>query len=220
MIGHDRYSGSGRLELYAGGTRFGQIAKLAGKITRWRLEIRPPYVPPNLAFSLERYSGSAEAAGNIQGWPFTDLLADLLGARRMFVTRAEGTLWRAAGYGEFHPSARTRLTGILDLFRLYPDIRFADWRPSYLVFGVADLKTYHDSYRRIDFGRICIDASRQFGRITLGCTISQMFPINIIKDADSSAPSDDGGTGEPGSSAKSPRADGGRSIRVRLSYSL
>ena len=220
MIGHDQYSGSGRMELYTGGTRFGQIAKLACRITRWRLETRPPYVPPNLVFSLERYSGSAEAAGNIQGWPFTDLLADLLGARRMFVAEAEGTLWRAAGYGEFHLSARTRLTGVLELFRLYPDLRFADWRPSYLVFGVDDLKMYHDSYRRIDFGRVRIEAGRQFGRINLGCTISQVFPIDVVKDTDSSAPSDDGGPEDPGLSAKSSRADGGRSIRLRLGYSF
>jgi len=211
---------SGKLNLLSRGVRFGQIAGIDADIDWYRIEGRPPIADHWLELKLDYLTGSGEAAGHIEGWPFTDPLEDLLGIRRNFKGTAEIELWRVSGAAEFRPTANWNLHTQLDLYRLYPDLRFADWRPTFMVFGVQDMDRYRDDHDRIDFGRLQLEISRAIGRITVGGKILQLFPIRIKKQSDP----DFTEIGQPVSrtpaSGPDRKKDGGRSIQIRVGYRL
>ena len=217
----DRIHASGQVNLYSDGIRFGQIAKLKGQADRWQLSGRPPFASRTLSLAVDYLSGSVELAGHVESWPFSDPLEDLLGARRNFKGTSRFSLWRFMGKTAFSPFLKVDMAMTLDLYRAFPDFQFADWRPSFLVFGVADMDRYHLQYERLDFGCLRMDASRAFGRFVIACDITQLFPIAVKKVGEETT-----GTGQPdgGGEDSSSRhllwKDSGRSIHVQFGYSL
>ncbi len=213
----------GRLDLYNFGTVFGQIPRIKADVDWYGAEGRLPVAPRHLKFSFDYLTLTAEIAGHAKSWPFTDPLEDLLGLRRNFIGDADVTLWRMAGEANMRPSPAWNIVTSLDLYRLYPNLHFADWMPSFMVFGVEDLDTYFDDYDRIDFGRLQATVVRKIGRLVVGGHVSQLFPIKVRKDTDGQATGGGGATGGGESSSSSshgPRDDGGRSIRIWVGYSL
>ncbi len=212
----------GKLNLYNFGTGFGQIPRIKADVDWYGVESRPPIAPRHLKFALDYMTLTAEIAGHVKSWPFTDPLEDLLGLRRNFLGDADVTLWRLAGEANMQPSPAWDIVTSLDLYRLYPNLHFADWMPSFMVFGVQDMDTYNDNYDRIDFGRLQINVARKIGRLTIGGHVSQLFPIKIRRDTDGTS-GDSGETSSGGgtsSSSKGRRDDGGRSIQIWVGYSL
>jgi hypothetical protein len=167
---------------------------------------------------LERFSGTIEATGNIQGWPFTESLEDLLGLRRNFMGTVDATLWHLGARDQFTLFKDIALTVHSDLYRLYPDVRFSDWMPTFMVFGVTDLDQYRDDYDRIDFGRLRLDLSGTIGVIYWGASVSQLFPIKVKKDGIDIAGGTVNQSGDVihSSSGDKPTDDGGRRISIRL----
>jgi hypothetical protein len=217
------YCGRGRLDVFSDGTRFGQIARLQAEIKRWQIEAGLPGSGNRRRIIIERFSADAETAGHVESWPFTDPLIDLLGLRRNFRAEAEAVIWHASGRNLFPLPHEVRLLTEIDLFRIYPELHWADWMPAYMVFGVTDMDHYYDEYDRLDIGRLNLTLSRQFGRFILDCRLSQLFPVKLKK-----SPADDhnaaAGEPDPGpaDSAGSGRArdDGGRIVQFRLDYNF
>lgn len=212
----------GKLNLYYFGTGFGQIPKIKADADWYGAEGRLPIAPRHLKFSLDYLTLAAEIAGHVKSWPFTDPLEDLLGLRRNFIGDADVTLWRLAGEANMQPTPAWHIVTSLDLYRLYPNLHFADWMPSFMVFGVEDMDIYNDNYDRIDFGRLQVNVARKIGRLAIGGHISQLFPIKIRRDTDGISTGGGGAAsgGASSSSSHGPRDDGGRSIRVWVGYSL
>ncbi len=209
----------GQLNLFSRGIRFGQASKIKGRIDWYRLEGAPPFATRNLTLAAEYLTCSVEAAGHVEGWPFMDPLENLLGARRNFKGGAEVEFWRLSGKTVFRPAPAWDVTTVIDLCRLYPELHFADWMPSFLVFGVQDMDRYNDEYDRIDFGRLQLEVSRKIGRVVIGGRISQLFPIEVRKPQGSTS-SDSEQSDPADTSGRSARDDGGRSIQLWLTYSL
>ncbi len=213
----------GKLNLYNFGTGFGQVPQIKADIDWYGVEGRPPWAARHVALSLDYMTVTAKIAGHVKSWPFTDPLEDLLGLRRNFLGDADLTFWRLAGKTDIQPSAAWNIVTSLDLYRLYPDLHFADWMPTFMVFGVQDMDIYDDNYDRIDFGRLQVNVTRKIGRLTLGGHVSQLFPIKIRRDTDGLSSGDSGAPSDGGSSSsssKGPRDDGGRSVHIWMGYSL
>lgn len=210
----------GRLDLYNYGTGFGQIPEIKADVDWYSIEGRPPLSPRHVKLALDYLTLTAGIAGHVKSWPFTDPLEDLLGLRRNFRGDADAALWRLAGRVSMQPSPSWDIVTTLDLYRLYPNLHFADWMPSFLVFGVQDMELYDDNYDRIDFGRLQMDVSRKIGRLMIGGHVSQLFPIKVRKDTDGLSTGAGGTSSGTSSSSGGRRDDGGRSIQVWVGYSL
>jgi len=147
----------------------------------------------------------------------------LLGLRRNFTGDADISLWRLGAETNLQPSPAWNIVTSLDLYRVYPNLHFADWMPVFMVFGVEDMDTYYDNYDRIDFGRIQVNVARKIGHLTLGGHVSQLFPIKTRKDTDGISTGETGNPSDGGASSSAshgPRDDGGRSIHIWVGYSL
>lgn len=210
--------GRGRLNLFAGNTRFGQIAELNGDCAWWRLSGGLPSSRHEWKASFSRWHASGEMAGHVEGWPFTATLVDLLGLRSNFKAKADVVLWLAQGSGRFALPKKIALHSAVDIFRIYPQLSWMDWRPSYYLFGMTDIHRYEDRYRRVDAGRAQLDLTVPIGRFMLEYSISQLFPIKLVKEKKENGASDGTGGGAsslPGASTSS-RSDGGRRQMLRL----
>lgn len=217
------FKGAGRLDFYQNGTRFGQIAKFRGEFKRWQFAAGLPGWPHNWRLALERLKGKAEFAGHVESWPFTDPLVNLLGLRRNFKGNAEVSLWRLSARGETAFVAGTELFAMIDLYRVYPELRFVDWTPPFMIFGVSDMDHYKDKYKRIDFGRAQIRLTKMIGRFLIGYDISQLFPISVREETVSASAGDSGGDNSSSvnlSSGSSSRTDGGRNMRFWVKYNF
>ncbi len=217
------FKGAGRLDFYRNSTRFGQIAKFRGECKRWQFAAGLPRWSHNWYLALERLKGKAEFAGHVESWPFTDPLVNLLGLRRNFKGNAEVSLWRLSGRGKTAFIAGTELFATVDLYRVHPELRFVDWMPPFMIFGVDDMDRYSDKYERIDFGRARIRLTKMIGRFLIGYNISQLFPISVREENVSAADGDSGGDNSSSvnlSSDSSSRTDGGRNMRLWVKYNF
>jgi hypothetical protein len=212
---YDHWQGSGKMFVRAGGVMFGQMASAGGEAERWLVDVSPPHLPKGFGLEMEHARVTAEAAGHVESWPFTEPLVDLLGIRRNFRAALNLSVWRLGVRTKAALPGRMALAMAGDIYRLYPDWQFADWMPGYLVFGIADLSRYHDRYDRVDFGRIRLRAVKPVGRLRLGCEVVQFFPIEVKKQSGGAS------AGAPApSSGHGPRTDGGRRLRVWFDFAF
>jgi len=141
---------------------------------------------------------------------------DLLGLRRYFIAQASGYLWR------LHIAAlkpiSTHWSGGASL-NLMDSHQFADlrqWRPEYLVFGVADEHDYSLRLVHVLATMASLSASYHWDSWTVTYAIHQIVPVKgWYRNPQSSQPS---GTSGP-ASKPSPKY-GGAFHQFRLSWNV
>ena len=206
-----------RLEADAswGGQRFGNLNYANVDATSWLGGIQWPLRRGRALLDFESASGALQSRADVESWPFTDALADLLGARR--IARGTGSLrWEVAHAAlerGLYGAARVRAG--LAWYDLRPEAALESWRPVFLVFGRTDEERHVLRVRRLQLGEVALGADLRLAGLELD--LRQVVFARVRRGA--SAPSaSPGGTGgaEGGAASSGSRALAGSRVELRI----
>lgn len=171
--------------------------------------------PSRWLLEFERARLDARARGDIESWPFTSTLVDLLGQRRIF--RLQGTAawerWHVAHERPWGFRVHGRVGA--EWIDLRPQGRLESWRPTFLVFGKSDARVDPLSVQRVQLGVLSLGAARRVAGIDLDLGLEQCVfaRVHDARDRTSAAREPDP---TPVSSAPE---ESGTGTRVRLTAS-
>lgn len=202
-----------------GGQRF-------GRLNRGRLEQRSWLVAADRRSASSRLVAEFESAtlrvagrATIESWPFTSTLVDLLGYRRFF--QLEGSMeWSRFHVGtERAFSSAWRARAGATWFDLWPEARLLSWQPTFLVFGVSDLRENVLDTPRLQLAALSLGATWRAGMIESSLDLRQfVFARRFVATRPDAASS--GGSGQTtGAGASEPartRWPGGTTLAASL----
>src|SRR6185503_20170417 len=124
---------------WAGG-RFGHLNYAHVDARSWLGAAEWPVPRGRALLDFESARGRVQARAEVESWPFTDALADLLGARR--IARGVGSMrWEVTHAGIERAVRRTTsVRAGLAWYDLRPEAEIESWRPLFLVFGRTDVQ--------------------------------------------------------------------------------
>lgn len=142
------------------GEGFGGLDYLHGSLHSWLAAVElTPALRHRTLLEFESARLDARARGEIESWPFTSTLVDLLGQRRIF--RLSGSAdWQRWHLSQQFP-IRRRASGraSVEWIDILPQGQVESWRPAFLVFGKADAQTDPLSVRRVNLAVLSLGAT-------------------------------------------------------------
>lgn len=126
-----------------------------------------------------RLDGSARA--QVEFWPLTSSLVDLLGPRRTYLVDANVRWHRLhlAGSRQVTPAIETR--GGLGWWDLRPRGQIVSWRPQLLVFGRADERWDVLSIRRVQLAAVSAGGTVRRGDLALTLDLQQVVFAQVFQ---------------------------------------
>jgi hypothetical protein len=199
--GGQRFS---KINYLRGDHRTGVLAfeKYTGDKNRWLADI-----------TLTELRG--HAWGNIESWPFTDSIGDLLGARMTFKGQFQAHWMRIHG-GLDRTIGGARLKTGLVWYNIFPEAEVRTWR-SGLGFPIGTRKSFILDTDHVQIGAIALGGVIPLGSFRLDLEVYQVVFGNIHNNYQHS--DDDDGGGAPGDPEAEPGGwYGGTYARVGLRY--
>jgi hypothetical protein len=153
-----------------------------GKQWRWLLD-------------YERTQLRGESRGQIETWPFTTTLIDLLGPRYTgkAVLDARWTRVHSGLEAKWHDDMVGRLG--VSWYQVVPDAHLDTWRPAFLVFGRADEKRTELSVAELQLAAVSVGWRLGFAGFDWDFAIRQFVPVHTERAAHSTpgepSPSDE-----------------------------
>lgn len=166
-------------DAFWGGLRFGELNYARFDIRSLLLagEFKPT---ARSRILFEREQCELEGAGRleIESWPFTSGLVDLLGLRRIYrgTAHVDWTRWHL-GCSISRSDKEIRLG--LTWYRLEPQAHLVSWRPLFLVFGRTDVRTWDLDISRIDLAALSAGIGLPLGRFACNLSFLQFFHAKI-----------------------------------------
>jgi hypothetical protein len=156
----------GRINYFKGDHRTGVVAfeKTGGGNTRWLADI-----------TVTELRG--RVWGNIESWPFTDSLGDLLGARMTFKGRARAH-WMRYHAGLDREVGRGRLKVGLAWYNIFPEAEVQSWR-SGLGFPLGSRDNYTLETDHLQLAAVSLGGSIPWGRFRCKGEVFQVVYGNI-----------------------------------------
>jgi hypothetical protein len=140
-----------------GGLRFAQLNVLAGSLTSWLAALDlPAGERTRWVLDAERASLNARGRGEVEGWPFTSTLGDLLALRMIGRATAD------ANWTRWHVGVDRAVTRHLGVetgaawYDIRPRAELTTWRPMFLVFGQTDVQVHELDARRVQLGALSL----------------------------------------------------------------
>lgn len=206
-VRYERHVMEGRADGFDTGVRFARAHALAGRLERVTAGVeRRLGAGHRLIAGAERVDLGVASRGDIETWPFTPALVDLLGLRARYDASVALRVWR------LQAGAEHRLGESWDLGwganRLVADLdaRAATWQTDVMVFGVNGLRRHRFDLRRVEGWLLTAGLGRELGPLRLDYTFLQAVPTRIARR---------GGDGAPGGPSASPDPGGGGFDGVR-----
>jgi hypothetical protein len=205
------------------GTTFGALEGARGDLESVLLGLERRHGPRSRELlEGEHARGSASARGEVESWPFTTALVDLLGLRGI------GTVDASLRWSRLHAAIERGIGRSLDLrgglgfYDLEPDAIVESWRPMFLVFGRADLETHRLEARRVQLGAVSLGTTLRARGIALDLGARQFVFARVFRDAkagQAAAPASAEPTGAAGSPQRG-RVPGATEAELSLSRSF
>ena len=172
-----------------GGERFGQLNYARADLRSRLAAVQVPVGRRGralLEYEAVRTDGRARA--NVETWPFTPTLIDLLGPRR--IAKAEFDLpWDRSHVGFEHTVGTSSQLGVgVSWYDLRPGAILVSWQPAFLVFGRADLREDELSLRRLQLMGFSFGGHLRRGSLDLGFHVQQLVPVRIVRRSTAGAP--------------------------------
>jgi hypothetical protein len=167
---------------------------------------------------LEHVEVDARVRGDLESWPFTSTLVDLLGARR--IVRISGdAVWDRWHVAHDRPwGTRTRVRGGLEWIEARPRARLESWQPAFLVFGKVDDRSDALALRRAQLAVLSIGAARPVLGLELDLGLEQCV-FARVRERESASSSGAGGA-EPAAEWEGDRHGIGTRVRFTASRSF
>jgi len=136
-------------------------------------------IPLGLSISYNYLKGNV--SGNIESWPFTDIIQSIVANRLNYqaygsVNVMESSLSSKMIFKKFS------IKPVIDIYYINPDLTLQDWQPVYLVFGIKDYNENTDCINYMLLGRAGTEAAVDIGIAVVSLNIYQFFPLLIRKD--------------------------------------
>ena len=137
---------------------------------------------------VERVDLDARARGDLESWPFTSTLVDLLGQRRIF--RLEGAArWERWHIGHARPlGRRVRGRAGAEWMDGRPRGKIESWRPAFLVFGRVDDRTDVLRVRRVQLAVLSLGATLSTAALDLDLGLEQCVLAHVRESPASTEP--------------------------------
>jgi hypothetical protein len=171
-----RFETSANANLSWGGERFGHLnyARLEGN--SWMVGAEWPGRDRRGRWIADFESARAQLSGRaeIESWPFTSALVDLLGARRILRGRGE-VGWEAWHIATERAAGRSlRLRAGAGWYDLRPQAGLDSWRPAFLVFGQEDLDRMALDVERLQVAEVALGGNLNAAGFELGVDVRQL----------------------------------------------
>jgi hypothetical protein len=130
-----------------------------------------------MLFDYELVHSDGKLRGDVESWPFTPTVIDLLGARRI----AKGNmaaLWHRAHVGAdlaFSPRLKWQMG--FGWYDVYPTAVLDSWRPAFLLFGRADEHRDELPFHRLQLIGVSLASQMSLGPLAISFGIQQIIPI-------------------------------------------
>lgn len=156
-----------------GGQRFGRLNKGRFEQQSWLVALDRRTARSRLLAEYE--SAAMQAAGRVtvESWPFTSTLVDLLGYRRFFQLQGSMSWGRLHIGAERELSPAWRVRAGANGFDLFPEARLISWQPTFLVFGVSDLREEVLDTRRLQLAAASVGATWRSGMLEAALDLRQ-----------------------------------------------
>ena len=155
---------------------------------------------------FESARATAQGRADIESWPFTSTLVDMLGTRRIY--RAGGDLrWEA-----WHVATERAVGGIARMragagwYDLRPNGSLESWRPVFLVFGRADDEFAALDVSRAQIAELALGGNVLVGGFDVGCDVRQIVWGRAVEHHAAGSPGETPAEETPGA-ATAPSAD-------------
>ncbi len=136
-------------------------------------------------FGAEYMHFEGYSRGHVEFYPFVSGWVWLLGSRRLYIADAAGYLWHyrfSAQKSLKLPRLRYGLA--VDFYDVCLDGYYSDWRPAFLVFGVADFQSGRIALQRAQLGKLTFSISESFETgFSFRYEFQQLFPIHTTNRA-------------------------------------
>ncbi|MDP2304237.1 MAG: hypothetical protein Q8N03_17645 [Ignavibacteria bacterium] len=152
-----------------------------------------------------------KSTGEIQSWPFTDVITSAIANRIYFRANFNIQNYYLQFKKQFKISSFEITPEILFL-HLVPKGEFENWQPLFLVFGVKDFKQSKISYKNAGFAHLTLQFYIEVEKYHLTISGGQLIPIYQNKIESSSI------GGPITTSSEKVKSDGGRWIELSLKY--
>jgi hypothetical protein len=171
---------------------------------------RPPVLGASGSIFGGYATGHGRIVGNIQSWPFLEVLETVIENRVNYRLTGDVQLWYA-GMEYSWNWANARFSPSVFVYDVRPNMRIESWQPEFLVFG---FKNYSESVldiRRITLGRVQLSYQMDFPIASFTITANQMFPIFTARRTEVA-----GATSGVPSGGFQTRSDGGRWFMISI----
>lgn len=123
---------------------------------------------------FESARATAQARADVESWPFTSSLVDMLGPRRIYRAGAD-LRWEAWHVATERSAGRfARVRAGAGWYDLRPQGSIESWRPAFLVFGRVDDAFAGLDVSRVQVAELALGGHVRVGGFDLGCDVRQI----------------------------------------------
>ncbi len=201
-------------DFYFDGTTYGHSNVSGGFLRRYAFTLRARGMGPSLTGG--NVSLGAKIVGNVQSWPFADLVGSLIDNRLNYRVSGDVSVWYL-GVSCSSSWGGLRFCPEIYYYDVRPSLSIQSWQPEFLVFGFKDLSDNSLDLRRAGLGLFQMSLEIPLPIATFMLSGGQVFPIFTEKLPAAPALSS-GPANAP--SAPATKTSGGRWIHVTLMRSF
>jgi hypothetical protein len=205
---------------YWGGQRFGELSEARADLESrlLGLELRSSG-HTRAVLDFEQVQARASARAEVETWPFSSTVEDLLGVRWIGLGQGKARWARWHAGQEWSPGRTLRGSAGLTWYDIWPEGAVASWRPAFLVFGRADSHTDALSARRLQLAAVSFGLKRSGRTLDAELALRQFVFARAFRSAPSA------GTGDATSDATAPSLGlrhwpGGTRLEFTLTHRL
>jgi hypothetical protein len=203
-------------DLAWGGQSFGGIDYARATLESWLAGLETQGHGCRSLAEVEHVRLAVRARGELESWPFTSTLVDLLGQRSIF--RATGSVewerWHLAHERPLGRRARGRAGA--EWIEIRPAAEIESWRPAFLVFGKTDDRVDVLSVDRVRLGVVSLGLALPTGWIDLDMGLEQCVFARLERRERAPAAAASASDSEPAAAMRRP-AETGTHVRLAAS---
>ena len=203
-----------------GGVRFAQLPYLSGNLSSWLTGFEHgDAARGRWLVEAEVVNLSAHGRGEVESWPFTSVLTNLLGVRMIGRANAEARWTRLHAALQRPVRSGLRLEGGLTWYDARPRATLVTWRPAFLVFGQEDLQEHALEVHRVQAGAVSLGMLAQFGGLIGQIQLRQFVMAKMFRTGGVS-PASPAPAGETVTTGHSRHWPGGTQVEFALTRSF
>lgn len=143
------------------------------------LKLKNTRFTPSIFFNY--YYFRIDGAGNIQSWPFTSVITNVVANRMNF--RIDGWLNAINLGGKLTlPLGGFHISPELQFYHIIPESEIDTWQPEYLVFGVRNFYDSYDEIKNAGLARLRVFTDWKLEDYSISAELSQFIPLYLTKE--------------------------------------